>query len=78
MSKLTVVTDAKGGIAVIGHGHIGLRSGAKGTAKGTVRTGVFALPGQTLHEIEIKEDAASLKSFDQLREAVQPHLPAGR
>ena len=74
MSKLTVVTDAQGAIAVIGHGHIGPGR----AATGATRTGVFALPGQSLHEIELKEDVSSLKSFEQLREKAQPHLPAGR
>ncbi len=72
MSKLTIVTDAQGAIAVIGQGHVGSGRAAKGVA----RTGVFALPGQTLHEIELKEDVSGLKSFDQLRDKVRPHLPA--
>lgn len=71
MSKVTVVTGADGAIAAIANGHL---SRETSTRHGSSQGGIFALPGQKLHEIVLKEDVSQLTSFADLRERLLPHL----
>jgi hypothetical protein len=73
MSKVTVVTEAGGKIAAIGHGHLSQASAKKAGHKGP-HGGLFALPGQHLHELDIAEDLTSIRDFKQLHDKVRPHI----
>ena len=73
MSKVTVITDAGGKIAAIGHGHLS-RETAKKAGHREPQGGLFPLPGQRLHELEVPEDLSSIRSFKQLQDKVRPHV----
>ncbi len=73
MSKVTVITDANGKIAAIGQGHLGLVN--RSTDRSSRLTcGLFALPGQRIHEIDLTEDVSDEKGFTRLHERVVAHL----
>lgn len=73
MSKVTVVADAKGQIQAIGHGHLTEATSRANGAKG-MRSGIRALPGQTIHELDLTHDVSQLKSWKELVEKIRPHL----
>jgi len=75
MSKVTVVADAKGQIQAIGHGHLTEATARKKGAK-EMGSGIRALPGQTIHELDLPHDVSQLKSWKELVEKVRPHLKA--
>jgi hypothetical protein len=75
MSKITVVTDAKGQIQVIGHGHLSETTVRKQGAKGP-HGGIRALPGQHLHELDLADDVSKIKVWKELVEKVRPHVKA--
>jgi hypothetical protein len=75
MSKVTVVTDAAGKIAVIGHGYLSEASAKKAGHKGP-RGGLRAPPGHHLHELDIAEDVKSITKFKELHDKVAPHVSA--
>ena len=75
MSKVTVITDANGAIAAVGLGSLGHKPGQ---ARHQTQAGLFALPGQTLHELDIKDDVSGVKTFSELKEKVRPHLTKSR
>lgn len=74
MSKVTVVTDAKGEIAAIGHGHLSEATAKKQGTKG-VRSGIRVLPNQRLHELELAEDVSKIDVWKVLVEKIRPHIP---
>jgi hypothetical protein len=73
MSKVTVISDAKGQILAIAHGHLSEATSRKRGAK-EVQGGLRALPGQKLQELELTPDVSNLKNFKDLVEKVRPHL----
>jgi hypothetical protein len=73
MSKVTVVTDAKGRIHAIGHGHLSEASARKRGSK-ALQGGLRALPGQQIHELELPHDVTHVKVWQELVEKVCPHL----
>jgi hypothetical protein len=75
MSKITVITDAKGQIQAIGHGHLSEATSRKPGAKG-LQGGLRPLPDQRIHELEIPHDATQIKEWKELVEKVRPHLKA--
>lgn len=75
MSKVTVITDAKGQIQAIGHGHLSEATARKPGANG-YQSGIRALPGQNIHELELSQDVAQVKGWKELVEKVRPHLKA--
>ncbi len=75
MSKVTVVTDAKGQIHAIGHGHLSENSNKKNGSK-DFQSGIRALPGQKLHELELPQDVTQVKTWKDLVAKVHPHLQA--
>jgi hypothetical protein len=75
MSKITVITDAKGQIQAIGHGHLSLAAAQKQAAKGLLG-GIRALPGQHIHELELAHDVTQIKVWKELVEKVRPHVKA--
>ena len=74
MSKVTVITNDKGKIISIGHGHLSEKTSRKAKAAG-VQAGLRAGPGQTLHELDVPGDLASLATWSELHESVRPHVP---
>ena len=75
MSKVTVVTDAKGEIVVIGHGHLSQETARKNAAPGDgIQGGVRAGPGQHLHELEVSEDVSRIANWAELHKKVRPHV----
>jgi hypothetical protein len=75
MSKVTVITDAKGQIQAIGHGHLSEGTARKQGAKG-FQSGVRELPGQHIHEIELQHDVTQIKVWKELVEKVRPLVKA--
>jgi hypothetical protein len=75
MSKVTVITDTKGQIQAIGHGHLSERSGRKRGSK-EFQGGIRALPGQQIHELDLAPDVTQVKTFKELVEKVRPHIKA--
>jgi len=75
MSKVTVVTDAKGQIQVIGRGHLSETTVRKQGAKGH-NGGIRALEGQHLHELDLADDVSKIKVWKELVEKVRPHIKA--
>jgi hypothetical protein len=75
MSKVTVITGAKGQIQVIGHGHLSEATSRKRGAK-EFPGGIRELPGQRLHEIEVEHDLKQIKTWKELVEKVRPHIKA--
>ena len=75
MSKVTAVTDAQGQIVVIGHGHLSEATAKKSGFKGA-QGGLWALPGQQLHELDVPENVEGIKGFRELHDKVRPHLRA--
>ena len=75
MSKVTAVTNAKGQIEVIGHGHLSEATVRKQGAKG-LQGGIRALPVQQLHELDLTEDVSKIKVWKELVEKVRPHIKA--
>ena len=75
MSKVTVITDAKGQIQAIGHGHLSEATARKQGAK-EFQSGVRALPGQQIHELELQHDVAQVKVWKELVEKIRPHIKA--
>ena len=74
MSKVTVVTDAKGNIVVIGPGHLSEQSvGIPGSKE--PEAALRAGPGQQLHELDIPEDLEPIQtSWSELHSKVAPHI----
>jgi hypothetical protein len=72
MSKVTVITDAKGQIQSIGHGHLSEATGRKHGA----RAGLRALPGQHLHELDLADDVSKVRVWTELVQKVRPHIKA--
>jgi hypothetical protein len=75
MSKVTVITDAKGQIQAVGHGHLSEAAARKQGAKG-FQSGLRAFPGQQLHELELPEDVSKVNDWKGLIEKVRPHVKA--
>jgi hypothetical protein len=75
MSRVTVITDAKGQIQAIGHGHLSEATSRKSGSK-TILGGVRALPGQKLHELDVPYDASEAKTWDEVVEKIRPHVRA--
>jgi hypothetical protein len=75
MNKVTVITDAKGQIQAIAHGHLSEATSRKPSANG-FQSGIRALPGQKLHELELTHDVAQIKDWNGLVEKVRTHLKA--
>jgi hypothetical protein len=73
MSKVTVVTDANGKIAVIGHGHLSLDT-ARTSGAPQPQGGVRAGPGQKLHELDLPEDVSKVGNWADLHAKVLPHV----
>jgi hypothetical protein len=73
MSKVTVVTDAKGQIHAIGHGHLSETSNKKRGSQ-EFQSGIRALPGQKLHELELPHDVTQVKTWTDLVAKVHPLL----
>ncbi len=61
MSKVTAVTDAQGQIVVIGHGHLSEATAKKSGLKGA-QGGLWALPGQQLHELDVPENVEASRA----------------
>jgi len=80
MSKVTVITDAHGNIAAVGHGHLSeetfkkTRPTAPPTAPHGVYAGLRAVPGQSLRELDLSDDVSDILDFGELVRRVQPHL----
>ena len=74
MSKVTAVTDAKGNITVLGHGHLSEAAFRKGGKAQGVAGGLRPGPGQQLHEIDLAEDVSAIADFGELHKKVKPHL----
>jgi hypothetical protein len=74
MSKVTVITDATGQIHAVGEGHLSEKSNGKSNT-GQFQSGLRALPGQKLHEIDVPHDLTQMKNWKELIAKVQPHLP---
>jgi hypothetical protein len=75
MSKVTVVTDAQGQIQAIGHGHLTEATARKRGSK-EIQSGIRALPGQKIHELDLADDVAKVKTWKELVEKVRPHVKA--
>jgi hypothetical protein len=75
MSKVTVITDAKGQIQAIGHGHLSEATARKQGTKG-LQGGLRPLPGQNLQELELANDVTQITAWKDLVEKVRPHLKA--
>jgi len=75
MSKVTVITDAKGQIQAIGHGHLSEETSGKNGKKG-LQGGLRALPNQQLQELELAQDVSEIRDFKSLAEKIRPHLKA--
>jgi hypothetical protein len=73
MSKITVITDKKGGIIAIGHGHLSEKTAGKAAGK-EVQCGLRAGPDQSLQEIDLAQDVSQLKDWTELHAKVQPHV----
>ena len=73
MSKVTVITDLKGQIQAIGHGHLSERTSGK-TGSKQLQGGLRALPGQQLHELDLAHDVTHVKTWKELVEKVRPHV----
>ena len=76
MTRLTVVTDARGEIVVVGHGHLSEASARKFASAGP-HGGVRAGPGQRLHEIELPEEVAPAAGWAELCRKIEQHLKPG-
>jgi hypothetical protein len=75
MSRVTVITDAKGQIQAIGQGHLSEATGRKSGSKG-VQGGIRALPGQKLHELDVPYDVSQAKTWNEVVEKIRPHVKA--
>ena len=75
MSQVTVVTDAQGQIQAIGHGHLSEATARKHGTK-EMRSGIRALPGQKIHELNLEHDLSNVKSWKELIDKVRPHIKA--
>jgi hypothetical protein len=75
MSKVTVITDTKGQIQAIGHGHLSEETARKNGKKG-LQGGLRALPNQQVHELDLAQDVSDIKDFKSLAEKIRPHLKA--
>ena len=75
MSKVTVITDARGDVVAIGHGHLSEATARKNGSKGA-RAGLRALPGQQLSELDLKDNVEQLTTFAELRDMVRPYVTA--
>lgn len=75
MSKVTVITDAKGQIHAVGHGHLSEATARKSGVTG-LRGGLRPLKGQQLHELELPQDVSEIKDFKSLAEKIRPHIKA--
>jgi hypothetical protein len=73
MSKVTVVADANGNIAAIGHGHLSRDTAIKSGDKALLG-GLRAGPGQQLHELDLAEDVSQVADFRELHAKVRAHL----
>jgi hypothetical protein len=73
MSRVTVVTDARGEIIAIGDGFLSEES-IKGSKSAGFHGGLRAGPNQNLKELELSNDVTSIKDFDELKKHVRPHL----
>ncbi|MBV8458467.1 MAG: hypothetical protein JO122_17845 [Acetobacteraceae bacterium] len=73
MSDVTVVTNADGKIAAIGHGRLSEASAKRAGINGPAG-GLFALPGQKLQELQMAEDLTKAKDFEELHNKVQQAL----
>lgn len=75
MSKVTVITDSKGQIQAIGHGHLSEKTLRKQSPNG-FQGGLRALPGQHLHELDLSHDVTQVKDWKELVEKIRPHIKA--
>lgn len=73
MSKVTVVTDATGQIQALGHGHLSEATIRKKRPAG-FWSAIRALPGQTLHELDLAEDVSQIGTWHELVAKVQPYI----
>jgi hypothetical protein len=74
--KVTVISDAKGKVlgAMQGHAPQPDMSQKPGRARREPRSGLYAGPGQRLHEIEVGDELAKTKDAREFHTKLEAHL----